>query len=147
MCRRVFMVMKDIDPDDRQDFSSLEKVMQTKVIDALSVHVPNSEATVMYIKICFSLASSLYEENISPVDRIYRIWYATLFLRIWRKWLKSFVQRKKSSKKTEYTLTISENFLTSNAYACIEINAHNLIFWIKTFRNEQFDAIFFACFI
>lgn len=59
MCRRVFMVMKDIDPDDRQDFSSLEKVMQTKVIDALSVHVPNSEATVMYIKICFSLAEPM----------------------------------------------------------------------------------------
>lgn len=135
------LVMKDIDPDDRMNYSSMEKVMQPRVLEALTAHVPNSDATVMYIKICSEIASSLYSVDLSPTERIYKIWHATFFFRIWKKWLKSFNCEKKGAKKTK-TYKLSENFITSNTYSCIEINAHNLISSIKMFRDNGLDAYF-----
>lgn len=75
------LVMKDICPDDRQNFGSLEKIMAQRVSDALKTHVRGCEGTLVYIKLCANITSSLCDDNIQPLDRIYRIWFATYFLR------------------------------------------------------------------
>lgn len=49
-----------------------------------------------------------------------------IFLRIWRTWLKN---------KNEYTL--GNNFITTNCYNCIEMNAHSLIRLIVQFRDDK----------
>lgn len=40
------LVMKDVCPDDRQNFAALEKIMQPNVLDALSKNVNDSEGTI-----------------------------------------------------------------------------------------------------
>lgn len=60
--------------------------------------------------------------------RIIKIWYAVLFLRLWRYWLK------------EKGYSISENFISLNAYICIELNAHALLLMIL--KCKQTPEIF-----
>lgn len=48
----------DISPDDRQNYKSLEKIMEKRVIDALSKYVVGSEATTTFLIICKYITSS-----------------------------------------------------------------------------------------
>lgn len=131
------LVQSDIFPEDRQNYKSLEKIMDNRVLNAMITHVADSEATVMYLEICKLITSSFTKTNLKPIERLHRIWYATYFLRCWRKWILS---------ENEYSL--AENFISSNAYTCVEINAHALVAIIVKLRYSQqqnlFQPSFFA---
>lgn len=45
------LVSVDISPEDRQNLVSLEKVMQSRVLEALKSHVADSEGTIKYTSI------------------------------------------------------------------------------------------------
>lgn len=125
------LVYSDIDPKDRQNFGSLEKIMHDRVISMLQTEIVNSEATVIYLKICKQIISSLTDKDMDPIDRIYKMWNAVYFLRCWRK---SISIRK--------DLKITENFITTNAYHCIETNAHTLIEMIVKLRSLEEHNLF-----
>lgn len=110
------LVLSDIYPEDRQNFKSLVKIMDSRVTEALNNHVVDSNATVMYLTLCHQVTSSFIDENLQPLERVYRIWNALYFTRCWRKWV-----------QITNGVTLSNNFISSNAYCCIEINAHALI--------------------
>lgn len=74
------LVYSDICTDDRQNYDSLKKITQSNVREALHEHIFDSEATVEYIRICSEITSSLYEADLSPIERIVRIWRSTFFL-------------------------------------------------------------------
>lgn len=126
------LVRSDICPLDRQNYDSLEKMMKKIVIDALEEKVIGSEATVMFLRLCKQVTASYLDEKMTPIDRIYNMWHAVYFLRAWRKWI--------SSAGNSYRL--NDNFITSNAYQCIEINAHSLIFAILKLRSEDKKHLF-----
>lgn len=119
----------DICPEDRQNFGSLQKVMSRETIKHLE-NIPESEGTIMYLKLCQNVTSAFMDQQLSPLERVYRMWYSIFFLRIWRKWV---LKMEKDTKI--YTLT--NNFITSNAYDCIELNGHALIQLIIKFRDEN----------
>lgn len=127
-----FLVQSDISPLDRQNYASLEKIMTHRVIEALEKNVIDSEATVMYIRLCKQITSSFLDVHMKPIDRIYNIWHAVYFLRAWRKWIKS----------SENNYCLDENFITANAYACIEINAHSLVYSILKLRINHSPEMF-----
>lgn len=127
------LCMKDICPDDRQNYESLEKIMKPAVLEALSKYIVGSQGTIMFLKLCYGITSSFCEENLSPLERIYNIWKAIFFIRAWRKW----IQRSHSSK-----LNLSENFISYNAFNCIEINGNNLISAMRTFRDKNIPELF-----
>lgn len=131
------LTLKDICPDDRQNYDSFVKVMDQRVSDALVKNIPDTEATVMFIKICRQIASSLNDDNITPVERLYLIWHSVYFLRGWRKWIKNIEERCKKNKEATKNYSVQQNFITQNAYACIEINAHNLVQIMIRFREEN----------
>lgn len=72
------------------------------------------------------LIAALIDKNERLNDRIYKIWYAVFFLRLWRQWIK---------RDSQYNL--QENYVTLNCYTCIEINAHMLIKLIKFFKDSS----------
>lgn len=119
------LVSSDIYPQDRQNYKSLEKIMNKRVLDALKYHIPDSNATIMFLSLCEYITSSYENPGIQPTDRIYRLWFAVYFLRCWRLWIKSTTG-----------CTISRNFITTNAYACIELNAQALIELLIKLRNQ-----------
>lgn len=82
------LVWSDICTEDRQNFSSLQKVMQNRVLNALEKYVPESEATVKYLRLCKDITQSFLDVNLSPLERISMIWRSLYFVRVWRNWMK-----------------------------------------------------------
>ena len=64
-------------------------------------------------------ASSFLDKNLTPLDRVYRMWYVVFSLRIWRYWI-----------LCDKAYTLANNFVTLNVYLCVEINAHALVLTI-----------------
>lgn len=126
------LVWSDIAPEDRQNFSSLEKLMQPRVIDSLEKNIADCRGTVMYLKLCKQITSSFLDDSLDHVERIYRIWNSLYFLRIWRAWI--------SSKENEHTL--AENFVSRNMFLCVEINAHALVYLMRILRDNQQADLF-----
>lgn len=119
------LVPSDIIPEDKQNYDSLEKLMDNRVLNALKKHVADSEGTIIYLTLCKLITSSFTARNLTPIERIYNIWYAVYFLRCWRKWIKS---------NDDYSL--SEHFISDNAYTCVELNAHSLIKIVVKLRSD-----------
>lgn len=124
------LVYSDISPNDKQNFKALEKCMGIRTREALRKYVPDSEATELFLKICWEVTSSLMDYDITPYERIEMIFHATYFLRIWRNWIS----------KSNYSL--QENFITANAYICAELNAENLLSLTRKFRDENKPEFF-----
>ena len=58
--------------------------------------------------------------------RLEDIWYATFLNRYWRQWVINHSH-----------FTLKNNFITSNAYQCIEINAHSLLALVFSIREDS----------
>lgn len=116
----------DVFPMDRQNFRSFEKIVDERVVEALKNNVKDCEGTVMYLQLCHEIVSSYMDYQISAEVRLYRIYHAVYFLRIWNFFLKS-----------SKFYTVDRNFISSNAYTGIEINARSMIHLIKRFRDEN----------
>lgn len=126
------LVLKDVCTDDRQNYRALQKIMHPNVSSALAKHVINSEASIIYIKICSDVTSCFCEIELSPLERIHKIFHAAILLRIWRKWIEH----------SDGAYCVNKNFVTENAYRSVEINAHNLVSLMKFFRDRQIGQLF-----
>lgn len=118
-------------PRDKQNFDSVLSICDEKVIDLLS-HVNNSEGTILYLRVLSSILRSFLDLRLKPIERIRQIWFATFVLRIWKKFI--------LESKNKYS--VASNFMTSNCYSCIEINAHALIFLMLYLKEQTLDHLF-----
>lgn len=116
----------DIFPVDRMNYGSFEKMVQDRVLKALQIHVPGSEATIHYLRIFRDILNSFLEFDLKPLERVLQIWRSLFFLRIWREYIE---------KSPFYDL--ANNFITYNTYMGVEINANSLIQLIKLFRDRN----------
>lgn len=116
----------DVFPIDRQNFRSFEKIVHERVVEALKNNVKDCEGTVMYLQLCYEIVSSYMDYQIPPKIRLYRIYHAVYFLRIWKNCLKS-----------SRFYTVDKNFISNNTYTGIEINAQSMIHLIKKCRDEN----------
>jgi len=78
--------------------------------------IPEAKATFVYVEMMKCTVDSYLDKSLSPLERTEKAWYANFFARYWKEWI---------SLSDQYTL--KQNFLTSNAYLCIERNAHSLV--------------------
>lgn len=103
--------------------------MDERAQKALVENVPDSEGTVLYLKLCSEIAESLMAHDVIPHQRIEKLFHVVYFLRIWKKWISSSGYK-------------SKNFITSNAYMCVEVNAANLLNLVRQFRDESRPELF-----
>lgn len=129
------LVLSDICPEDRQNYASFEKISTNRVLTALTKYVPDSEATVKYLKLSSDFIRAFTEPDLTPLDRVLLSWRALFFFRAWHKWIKTF-----QSQSVKYNL--DENFISQNAFTCLEINAYALLHLIKKFRNANQEHLF-----
>lgn len=137
----------DINPLDRQNFESAQKICDKKIQNLLQNYVPGSKSTILYLKMMNAATTAMLDTEMEVNDRISNIWYSIFVLRAWRSWLLRFPKRKKkkahSSKPYEKHIdeapefTIADNFVTCNAYTCIEINGHSLVHLIIQLRERN----------
>ena len=59
--------------------------------------------------------TSYLDKQMSPVGRIYRLWFAMFAVRYWMYWM------------LNETYPLAKHIFTSNAYQCLEVNAHSLV--------------------
>lgn len=133
----------DIDPKDRQNSESAAKICSTRTQNCLTQYVPGSKSTVLYLKMMNAVTDSMLNVDMDIRDRVSNMWYGLFVLRIWRSWLHKFEKPKKSKKNTQASgqpsndttiYSLQENFISTNAYTCIEINAHSLVLLITKLR-------------
>lgn len=110
------LTLSTLNPKDKQNFRSVLRICDSRVTNLLRSHVKNSHATVQFLNIVRDIIDSFMNTNLTPLQRVRKIWYAVFLIRIWRKFISSSKQ-----------FTLKNNFLTMNCYVCIELNAHSLI--------------------
>lgn len=120
-----------LNPVDRQNFESARKMFDAKVLNLLKKNVPNSEGTVQYLQIMRDVIAAYMDRTITPLQRIRKMWYSIFLVRIWRDFIVS---------KKQYSL--KNNFLTTNCYSCLEINAHSLISCMLHLRDTNQPELF-----
>lgn len=134
-----------LNPHDRQNFSSVERMYDQRVIDLMRNHVNGSQGTIQFLQIIRDVVNSYMDRNLTPLQSVRKIWYSLFLIRIWREFI---ISRKNA--------TLKDNFLSLNCYACIEMNAHSLvkcIFYFKkigkpelflphSFESQPCEAIF-----
>lgn len=118
-------------PTDRQNYSSVLRMCNSKVINLLRSHVKDSEATIIFLQILRDIIDSHIDKNLNPLQRIRKLWYSLFLIRIWRQFIVS---------SKNYTL--KNHFLTNNCYSCIELNAHNLVWIIIYLKNINKPELF-----
>ncbi|CAH1114817.1 unnamed protein product [Psylliodes chrysocephalus] len=126
------LTMSDLRHEDKMNFLAADKICAPSVQSLLTKHVIGSEGTVLYLKIMRYSILGLLDKKISLNDRLYYLWFCVFFLRIWRKWIRK-----------HKLYTIKTNFLSSNCYLCIELNAHSLIHLILQFQNFELPSDIF----
>lgn len=120
-----------VNPKDRQNFESVLKICDDKVIDLLA-NVDGSEGTVLYLRILSSILRSFLDPSLTPIQRIRHIWFATFVLRIW----KTFIL------ESEKKYNVSDHFISQNCYVCVEINAHSIVHIMVQLREKGLDHLF-----
>ena len=123
---------KDLNPIDRQNFDAVTHITSTSTMEILET-IPGTQLFLEMIK---HVVDSYLSKKSTPLQCIRHAWYAVYFCRYWRYWLLH---------NPNYTL--KNNFITSNAYSCIELNAHALIIFLMTHRDSDIkcDNNFFQC--
>lgn len=114
---------KDINHKDKQNYDAVLHIT-SKCVMSLLGQIPDAQGTLMYLKLIRNVIDSYLDKELSIVSRIQKAWYAVFFVRYWRCWLVH---------SEDYTL--GNNFITHNAYVCIELNAHALILYLLTVRE------------
>ena len=73
------------------------------------------------------------DKALEPPKRIEKSWYASFMLRYWRKWI-----------MLNNSYTLRNNFVTSNAFNGVELNAHEMVNFMRTIRDHAHNDSCFA---
>ena len=100
------LIIRDIDHKDKQNFDTVVHITSQSVLALLS------KGTATFLEVLKCIVDSYLDKNLDPLSSIEILWYAVLFMRYWRTWL-----------TLHRDFTLANNFITRNAYMCIELNA------------------------
>ena len=114
--------LRDLDRTDMQNFEAAERIIRAS---HLLVHLPDAVGMKHYIDVISCSIYSFLDMDMTPLDHLQHIWYAAIFLRYWRTWLLS---------KPHFKL--KDNFISSNAHMCVELNAHSLLMYLLLLRDN-----------
>lgn len=120
-----------LNPIDKQNFPSAQRMCDSKVISLLKDNVKDSEATIQYLQMMNNILESYMDPDLTPLERIRKIWYSVFIIRIWRQFI---VSHKK--------YVLKDNFLTLNCFTCIELNAHSMVRIVLFLKKNNMSAFF-----
>lgn len=117
------MRIKDVNHKDRQNYDAVVHITSDSVQEILS-GIPDAKGTLTYLRLTRCVIDSYLDKNLDITARIKKAWYAAFLVRYWRQWLLI---------NGQYTL--ADNFISLNAYKCIELNAHSIIVYVMIIRE------------
>ncbi|KAJ8669512.1 hypothetical protein QAD02_000771 [Eretmocerus hayati] len=110
------LTRSDLKPNDEMNFKSVLKLCSDRTIAALKKYIPRSEGTQIYLTCLYYILISFLGKDIGIEERVYKLFFALDYLRLWRTWILSNPVHK-----------VEDNFITHNTYTCIELNAHCML--------------------
>lgn len=122
----------DLDNIDRMNYNLVEKMTNEKVLTCLK-KIPKSDATCAFIRLIKHCTAPFNQTDLFATQRLRQIWRAVFFLRGWNNWLRSSKQHS------------SKNFISQNAYECVELNAHSLVNLMINCRDKNETHLFLPC--
>lgn len=120
-----------LNPLDKQNFDSVKRLYDERVLKLLSTEIPNSLGTVLFLKALKNIIDSYRDPNLSPEQRVYKIWHAVFIFRFWRQ-----------SIMEDPNMRLKDNFITVYTYVCIELNAHSMVSLILYLRSKNLPELF-----
>lgn len=121
-----------LDPADRQNVDSARSICDEMVIMHIKHYLKRTGiGTAAFLQIMRDVMDAFTDKELSPLDRVGKIWYAVFLIRIWRQYI-----------VIQEHLTLKHNFITQNCYVCIELNAHTLIHLMLYLKNNSLDDWF-----
>ncbi|CAF4370405.1 unnamed protein product [Rotaria sp. Silwood2] len=136
------LTKSDINPKDRQNFSSCVKLTSDDLFKILKDNA-DTHGTLIYLQMLKMIIMAYIDKKTTIAAREYAFfscclslrssWCVVFFCRIWLTWIKL---------KTFNTTQFSEKnksryFITRPAYLSVEINAHNLLYLILLVQQKQ----------
>lgn len=104
------LVMTDVIVKDKMNVTSAIKLFSSEVFDSLhQYHSQEAKGLILFLKIMENIYCAFESREITFEERVRKMWFCIFVLRIWKH------------------IEPSGNFITLNAYTCIEINAHMII--------------------
>lgn len=125
------LTASDVNPVDRQNISSVEKICDIKVINLLKEKVEGSDGTVQLLQIMSDVIDAFMDDSLTPLDRIHKMWRSTFLVRIWRHFILKHPK-----------LKLKDNFMSCFSYYCIEQNAHSLVQIIVYLKKNNLNHLF-----
>ncbi|XP_038106357.1 uncharacterized protein LOC119766060 [Culex quinquefasciatus] len=114
----------DLNDGDKMKFQPALRMSKQCVIDALRAHVPESNATALYLTMMKDIVDTfITRTELCPVQNVFKIWHVLFILRAWR----NMCMRKYNGIK---------NTITTNTYWSVELMAHSLINYIAQCREK-----------
>lgn len=120
-----------LDPRDKMNYESAKKICDGNVIKLLRAKVKNSEGTAIFLEIMSDVVAAFEDKEMSPTERLSKMWYSAFLVRIWRKFILN-----------EPGLTLKKNFMSTFCYNCIELNCHSLVKIILFLKKENLTHLF-----
>lgn len=128
---RHLLTVSTLCPTDRQNFESVRRMCSVQVLRALRENIKDSEGTVQYLQIIRDNIDAFFDNELTPLQRVRKLWYSLFLVRMWR----DFISSNKHYK-------LKDNFLTMNCYSCLELNAHSLVLILIRLKNMNRPDLF-----
>lgn len=119
----------DVENVDKMSSNQALKISSDKVIATLRDNVPDSRGTELYLTLIKEQHEALFEKKLTPSERIFKMFFVVFILRAIRNERNNF-------KKTIKDFSASQ-FITLNAFKCIELNAVNLLKIARKLRDTK----------
>lgn len=116
------LTQSDLDGKDKQNFRAVLRMTSDSVRKYLNGQ-DDAAATEMYLEMTRDVVDAFLDESLTAEKRIFLMWRSCFFLRSWLLWLE------------DEDLTLKDNFISWNAFACIELNAHALVKAARRMRD------------
>lgn len=123
------LTQSDLDGKDKQNFRAVLRMTSDSVRKYLNGQ-DDAAATEMYLEMTRDVVDAFLDESLTAEKRIFLMWRSCFFLRSWLLWLE------------DEDLTLKDNFISWNAFACIELNAHALVKAARRMRDEGSPELF-----
>ena len=110
---------RDLNHQDKQNYDAVLRIVNAS---HLLDNIAEARATKCYVGLIKSVIDSYLDKSLDPLIRIEKLWNVVFFLRYWRQRI-----------LVNCRCSLKDNFIT---YMCTEINAHSLITFLMTVRDQ-----------
>jgi hypothetical protein len=120
----------ELDNVDRMNYSIVDKIATENIEFLLQLHVTESRATVVFLRMMRYILEAYTKENLTALERLYKSFYVLFVMRIWKFWCLSSENGS------------VDNFISQECFVALELNTWGLLKYLLLCRDKYGDSAF-----